>query len=115
MEYAKRIPEYGEPGLEVGSKFQDSQGYIWVKVAEDDPYYPITKQLFYDNGWVQEHRLVMAKHLGRCLETKEKVYRLSQDRADNRIENLTLEMPKAQRMRAFRAIRAKRGRQACQL
>lgn len=90
---------------------KDGAGYILVQLAEDDPYYKMTHHWDnYGDGWIPEHRYVMAKHLGRCLGGNEKVYRLNSKKDDNHIENLTLEMPPAQRVKAFRAIRAKNRR-----
>lgn len=46
-----------------GNKIKSSAGYIFVKLSPDDFFYPMANK----RGYVQEHRLVMAKHLGRCL------------------------------------------------
>jgi len=72
-------------------------GYFWIKLHPDDFFYPMTNKQRY----VYEHRLVVAKALGRCLHPWEIVHHKhnkypagsTEDKQDNRYpENLSLEL-----------------------
>ncbi len=72
-----------------------SDGYIYVMIEPDSPYYLMTvpsKNInsSYRRSYVAEHRLVMAQYIGRCLSSIEYVHHKNADRSDNRIENLEL-------------------------
>ena len=46
-----------------GGKVGNGDGYIRIKVLSNSPYFPMASKA----GYVLEHRLVVAKVLGRCL------------------------------------------------
>jgi len=61
-------------------------GYKYIWLSETDSFYSMTGS----NPYVAEHRLVMAKHLGRSLTNKEIVHHKNGIRDDNQIGNLEL-------------------------
>lgn len=61
-------------------------GYIALKIESEDPL----KCMAGSNGYVMEHRIVMARALGRPLSKDESVHHINGDRKDNRLSNLQL-------------------------
>lgn len=62
--------------------------YIRLKLREGDFFYSMADS----HGRVFEHRLVMARHMGRCLQPWEVVHHKNGVGHDNRITNLALTM-----------------------
>lgn len=81
-----------------GGRYKDGNGYIRMWVASDDPL----ACMALSDGYVAEHRLVMARSLGRPLARHETVHHINGDRTDNRIENLQLRQGKHGKHTAFR-------------
>jgi len=75
-----------------GGRRKDSGGYISILLRPKDFFYPMVD----NHGYVPEHRLVMAKKLGRCLASWEIVHHKGirfkdiRNKSDNLEDNLEL-------------------------
>ena len=79
------LKNIGHKNFRCGIIYRD--GYREILLNRDDFFFAMANQ---HTRYVKEHRLVMAKHLGRCLHPWEIVHHKNHDRLDNRIENLQL-------------------------
>lgn len=73
-------------GMWKGGRIKHRSGYWQVKMQPDHPFASMRNR----EGYVMEHRLVMAQHLGRPLTPNEQVHHKNGERKDNRLENLQL-------------------------
>ena len=75
-----------------GGRSITDEGYILIRLSPDDFFYPMVKS----SGYVLEHRLVVARALGRCLHSWEIVHHKGirfegiKNRSDNLEDNLQL-------------------------
>jgi len=69
-----------------GGKSTSSNGYMRIKISKDNSLYSMANK----DGYILEHRYVMAQKLGKLLESTELVHHKNGDKLDNRIENLEL-------------------------
>jgi len=69
-----------------GGRHVNKNGYVSVWISEDDPYSSMRDK----DGQVYEHRLIVARSIGRPLSSDETVHHKNRNKQDNRIENLEL-------------------------
>ncbi len=65
---------------------QEDGRYIKLRLWPEDFYYPMASK----SGYAQEHRVIMAKSLGRCLHRWEVVHHKDGDGKNNDLSNLEL-------------------------
>lgn len=97
---------YGIPGRPTGGrnganwksgKTLSTNGYVMIKLFEGEPLFEMAQK----EGYVPEHRFVMAKHLNRPLYDWEIVHHINRIKTDNRIENLQLLPPDEHSLKTF--------------
>jgi len=71
-------------------KYVTNDGYVAIYVDSNSIFAPMCNS----SGFVHEHRLVMARYLGRCLHSWEDVHHVNGILNDNRLDNLAL-LPKS--------------------
>lgn len=75
-----------EHGSWKGGRVRNREGYIRIRLPAEDPLACMLDK----SGYVLEHRLVVARRLGRPLETSETIHHINGDKTDNRDDNLEL-------------------------
>lgn len=67
-----------------------SRGYVYVPIYAGDLLFVMATKNGRKRGLVAEHRLVVARHLGRLLSSDEVIHHINGVKDDNRIDNLQL-------------------------
>jgi len=73
-----------------GGRRKSEDGYILLWIPKEDPFYCMTNS----QGYVLEHRYVLACYLGRPLTSSETVHHINGEHNDNSLENLQLRFGK---------------------
>jgi len=84
----RRATKQGVENVRWNGGIWRKDGYINVRLTPDEQV--LFSSMVGVRGYVREHRLVMAKHINRCLKKWEIVHHKNGIRDDNRIGNLEL-------------------------
>lgn len=69
-----------------GGRYISISGYVLIKLNLTNPFYSMAN----GDGYIREHRFIMATHLNRFLNNNEIVHHINGIKDDNRIENLEI-------------------------
>ncbi len=94
--YVERRVARGEKHHNWTGGFKKMNGYRFVLCPDE------FADMCLSSGYVAEHRLAMARHLGRSLLRRETVHHINGDKLDNRIENLQMRIGNHGKGEAFK-------------